>query len=47
MGIAREPDFIIGPDVRAGRLIPILRQYEPPPLALDARMGGFIETATT
>jgi DNA-binding transcriptional LysR family regulator len=32
LGIAREPDFIVGPDVRAGRLIPILRDYEPPPL---------------
>jgi hypothetical protein len=32
MGIAREPDFIVGPDVRAGRLTPILRGFEPPPL---------------
>jgi DNA-binding transcriptional LysR family regulator len=32
MGIAREPDFIVGPSVRAGRLRPILRQYDPPPL---------------
>ena len=32
LGIAREPDFIIGPDVRAGRLTPILRRFEPPPL---------------
>ena len=32
VGIAREPDFIIGPDVRAGRLKPILREFEPPPL---------------
>jgi len=32
VGIAREPDFIIGPDVRAGRLTPILRRFEPPPL---------------
>ena len=32
MGIAREPDFIVGPDVRAGRLMPILRDFEPPPL---------------
>jgi len=32
MGIAREPDFIVGPDVRAGRLTPILRGFEPPAL---------------
>ena len=32
LGIAREPDFIVGPDVRAGRLTPILRRFEPPPL---------------
>lgn len=32
MGIAREPDFIVGPDVRAGRLTPILRRFAPPPL---------------
>jgi DNA-binding transcriptional LysR family regulator len=32
VGIAREPDFIIGPDVRAGRLRPILRAFEPAPL---------------
>jgi DNA-binding transcriptional LysR family regulator len=32
VGIAREPDFIVGPDVRAGRLKPILRAFEPAPL---------------
>jgi DNA-binding transcriptional LysR family regulator len=32
LGIAREPDFIVGPDVRSGRLMPILRGFEPPPL---------------
>ena len=32
VGISREPDFIVGPDVRAGRLKPILRAIEPPPL---------------
>ena len=32
LGIAREPDFIVGPDVRAGRLRPILCDFEPPPL---------------
>jgi len=31
VGIAFEPDFIVGPDVRAGRLVPLLREYEPPP----------------
>ena len=35
-GIVREPDFIIGPDVRAGRLVPILTQFEPAPLMIYA-----------
>ncbi len=30
VGIACEPDFIVGPDVRAGRLVPLLRGYAPP-----------------
>jgi DNA-binding transcriptional LysR family regulator len=30
-GITYEPDFIVGPDVRAGRLVPILREFAPPP----------------
>jgi DNA-binding transcriptional LysR family regulator len=34
VGIVREPDFIVGPDVRAGRLKPILREFEPPPLPI-------------
>jgi len=29
-GIGYEPDFIVGPDVRAGRLVPILRDFAPP-----------------
>jgi DNA-binding transcriptional LysR family regulator len=29
IGIANEPDFIVGPDVRAGRLVPILRGFAP------------------
>ena len=29
-GIGYEPDFIVGPDVRAGRLVPILREFAPP-----------------
>jgi DNA-binding transcriptional LysR family regulator len=28
-GIAYEPDFIVGPDVRGGRLQPLLRTFEP------------------
>jgi DNA-binding transcriptional LysR family regulator len=32
LGIAREPDFIVGPDVKSGRLKPILCRFEPPPL---------------
>jgi len=34
VGIAREPDFIVGPDVRAGRLKPILCGFEPAPLPI-------------
>jgi DNA-binding transcriptional LysR family regulator len=33
-GISREPDFISGPDVRAGRLKPILQKFEPLPLPI-------------
>ena len=29
-GIAFEPDFIVGPDLRAGRLVRLLRGFEPP-----------------
>ena len=29
--IVLEPDFQVGPDVRAGRLVAILRKFEPPP----------------
>ncbi len=31
LGIAYEPDFIAGPEVRAGRLVPILRAFQPSP----------------
>jgi DNA-binding transcriptional LysR family regulator len=31
VGIACEPDFIVGPDVRAGRLTQLLRRYAPAP----------------
>ena len=34
VGIACEPDFIVGPDVRAGRLVRILRGFEPPPWSI-------------
>ncbi len=30
VGITYEPDFIVGPDVKAGRLVPILRAFAPP-----------------
>ena len=33
-GITYEPDFIVGPDVRAGRLVPILRAFAPPASAI-------------
>lgn len=33
-GISREPDFISGPDVRAGRLKVILQEFEAPPLPI-------------
>jgi DNA-binding transcriptional LysR family regulator len=29
-GIVFEPAFIVGPDVRAGRLVPLLQDFEPP-----------------
>ncbi len=34
VGISREPDFISGPDIRAGKLKVILRAFEPPPLPI-------------
>jgi len=33
-GIACEPDFIVGPDVLAGRLVPILRDFTAPPASI-------------
>jgi DNA-binding transcriptional LysR family regulator len=30
LGIIFEPDFIVGPEVRAGRLVPILHAFAPP-----------------
>jgi len=29
-GISYEPDFIVGPEIKAGRLVPILRAFAPP-----------------
>jgi DNA-binding transcriptional LysR family regulator len=34
IGIGYQPDFIVGPDVRAGRLVPILRGFAPPPAGI-------------
>jgi len=31
VGIIYEPDFVVGPDVRAGRLVPLLRAFAAPP----------------
>ena len=31
MGIAYEPDFMVGPELRAGRLKPLLREFTSPP----------------
>ncbi len=35
-GIVFEPAFIVGPDVRAGRLVPLLQEFVPPPLPIYA-----------
>jgi len=35
-GIAFEPAFIVGPDVRAGRLVPLLQDFMPPPVPIYA-----------
>ncbi|HEY7944768.1 MAG TPA: LysR family transcriptional regulator [Casimicrobiaceae bacterium] len=34
-GIAYEPDFIVAPDVRGGRLAPILRAFQSPPSTIQ------------
>jgi DNA-binding transcriptional LysR family regulator len=34
-GIACEPDFIVGPEVRAGRLVAILLAFQPPPSTIQ------------
>jgi len=35
-GIVFEPAFIVGPDVRTGRLVPLLQDYVPPPVPIYA-----------
>jgi DNA-binding transcriptional LysR family regulator len=35
-GIVFEPAFIVGPEVRAGRLVPLLQDFEPPPTPIYA-----------
>src|SRR3954469_8988352 len=35
-GIVFEPAFIVGPDVRAGRLVPLLQDFEPAPVPIYA-----------
>jgi DNA-binding transcriptional LysR family regulator len=35
-GIVFEPAFIVGPDVRAGRLVPLLQEFTPPPVPIYA-----------
>jgi len=35
-GIVFEPAFIVGPDVRAGRLVPLLQDYVPAPAPIYA-----------
>lgn len=35
-GIVFEPAFIVGPDVRAGKLVPLLQDYEPAPVPIYA-----------
>ena len=36
VGINFEPDFIVAPDVRAGRLVPLLPQFAPPSIPIHA-----------
>ena len=35
-GIVFEPAFIVGPEVRAGRLVPLLQDFEPAPMPIYA-----------
>jgi DNA-binding transcriptional LysR family regulator len=36
LGIVMEPAFVVGPEVRAGRLQPLLQDYMPPPVPIYA-----------
>jgi DNA-binding transcriptional LysR family regulator len=36
LGIVFEPAFMVGPEVRAGRLVPLLQAFEPAPLPIYA-----------
>jgi DNA-binding transcriptional LysR family regulator len=36
LGIVFEPAFIVGPEVRAGRLVPLLQDFEPAPMPIYA-----------
>jgi DNA-binding transcriptional LysR family regulator len=57
LAIVLEPDFLVGPEVRAGRLAPILRRYEAPPANiyvvypsrrnLSAKVRAFADFLTT
>jgi DNA-binding transcriptional LysR family regulator len=52
-GIVFEPAFIVGPEVRAGRLVPLLQEFTPPPVPiyavypsrkhLSAKVRSFVE----
>jgi len=56
-GIVFEPAFIVGPDVRAGRLVPLLQEFTPPPVPiyavypsrkhLSAKVRGFVDFLIT
>ena len=35
-GITQAPDFIVAPDVRAGRLVPLLADYSSPAIPVNA-----------
>jgi DNA-binding transcriptional LysR family regulator len=55
-GIVFEPAFIVGPEVRAGRLVPLLQEFVPPPVPiyalypsrkhLSAKVRRFVEFLT-
>lgn len=36
VGIVFEPAFVVGPEIRAGRLVPLLQDFEPAPLPIYA-----------